>query len=421
MTKSLLLVMPDGTERELLIGKLDGAYSLLCVDSPEDCPAILREKSFSLSAVLVDLRLTGNTGYCFSEALPDNGPFSRLPLIGVAPDVTDEPAGWALERGFSEIIEPTLPQALLLRRIQNVIRAADSMSFPELERLLRALPANIFLKDAQGRYVFSTQHWHHLYHAEDPNWSIRGLTDLEIRKDKDNALKAMESDREIVRSGEGVNYLLQEKADGLVEYLELIKRPVRDERGAVTGIVALINNVTEQQLLKMELEKRAQVDMLTELLNKVTTQELIDMRIDGCRRKKTMGTLMMIDVDNFKSVNDTYGHVIGDRVLAELGRVFRTSFRGTDVAGRVGGDEFMLFIPELATREAAEALARRIKDQVTKAFAGSPVEGKITISIGAALFPEHGQSFEELYRAADKALYTVKRNGKADFHFYTEA
>ena len=129
---------------------------------------------------------------------------------------------------------------------------------------------------------------------------------------------------------------------------------------------------------------------------------------------------MMIDVDNFKSVNDTYGHVIGDRVLAELGRVFRTSFRGTDVAGRVGGDEFMLFIPELATREAAEALARRIKDQVTKTFVGSPVEGKITISIGAALFPEHGQSFEELYRAADKALYTVKRNGKADFRFYTE-
>ena len=187
MTKSLLLVMPDGTEREHLIGKLDGAYSLLCVDSPEDYPAILREKSFSLSAVLVDLRLTGNTGYCFSEALPDNGPFSRLPLIGVAPDVTDELAGWVLERGFSEIIEPTLPQALLLRRIQNVIRATDSMSFPELERLLRALPANIFLKDAQGRYVFSTQHWHHLYHAEDPNWSIRGLTDLEIKLLPDGA------------------------------------------------------------------------------------------------------------------------------------------------------------------------------------------------------------------------------------------
>ena len=420
MTESLLIVMPDGAERESLIEKLNGAYSLLCVENPEDCPAILREKRFSLSAVVVALPLTRDAASCFSETLLENSPFSRLPLIGVSSELTEGLACQAIERGFAEVIELTLPQALMLRRVRNAIRAADSISFPELEKMLRALPSNIFLKDTKGRYVFSTQHWHHLYNAEDPDWSIRGLTDLEIRKDKENALKAMEADRHIVESGEGVNYIIQEKADGLVEYLELIKRPVRDERGEVIGVVALINNVTEQELLKMELEKRAQVDMLTELLNKGTTQELINIRIDGCMRKKTMGTLLMMDVDNFKSVNDTYGHAVGDRVLAELGHILRTNFRGTDVAGRVGGDEFMLFIPELSTEEAAEALAQRIADQVAKAFQDSPVEGKITLSIGAAFFPTHGETFEALYRAADKALYTVKRNGKAAFRFYSE-
>ena len=417
----ILLIAEQPDIVKTFTGMLAPVYEVYCVGTPEAGMEILNAQHNAIVAVLVELAVARHSGFALSEWMKSFTSFSLIPMIAISDELPTSQDMDCIEHGYFDLITAYAPQPLVYKRIANAIRAKDSLSLVQLEKMLQQLPSCIFLKDTEGKYVFSTQIWHHLDTEGDPNWTIRGKTDLEIRKDKDNALKAMESDREIVRSGEGVNYILQEKADGLVEYLELIKRPVRDERGAVTGIVALINNVTAQQLLKMELEKRAQVDMLTELLNKVTTQELIDMRIDGCRRKKTMGTLMMIDVDNFKSVNDTYGHVIGDRVLAELGRVFRTSFRGTDVAGRVGGDEFMLFIPELATREAAEALARRIKDQVTKAFAGSPVEGKITISIGAALFPEHGQSFEELYRAADKALYTVKRNGKADFHFYTEA
>ena len=117
----------------------------------------------------------------------------------------------------------------------------------------------------------------------------------------------------------------------------------------------------------------------------------------------------MIDVDNFKTVNDRYGHAAGDRVLAEIGRVIRNSFRGADVAGRVGGDEFMVFVQDIDSPEAAVQLADRVRTQII-GIQGLP---EVTLSTGIALFPNHGKCFEELYKAADAALYQVKRSGKA--------
>ena len=109
------------------------------------------------------------------------------------------------------------------------------------------------------------------------------------------------------------------------------------------------------------------------------------------------------------------GHETGDRVLAEVGRVIRNSFRGADVAGRVGGDEFMIFVQDVDAEEAAQ-LAERISAQVGEL----PNLPDVTLSIGIALFPTHGKTFAELYRAADTALYRSKKGGKATYHVYAE-
>lgn len=415
--RTLLLVMPRGSEREELIEKLGGDYLLLLASGPEDSLALLEEKRFSISVVLLDLRLARADGYALGERLLRQEAYARLPLIGVSPDASEREALDCLRHGCLDVILPDTPRELLLRRIDNVIRAEDSISFHDMERMLRELPSNIFLKDAQGRYVFSTHFWHHLI-GQEGEASVRGKTDLELRKDKENARKAMESDRRILETGQGMDYVIEEKSDGMVEYLRLTKRPVFDEQGRPNGIIAIVSDVTEQELLRRELEKRAQIDHLTELLNKNTTEEIITMRLSDCRRRHLTGTLMMIDVDNFKAVNDSCGHTVGDMVLAQIGRVFRCSFRGTDVAGRVGGDEFMLFLPGLCGEEPTAALAQRIEEQVAQTFEGSRVEGRITLSIGAASYPVHGRDFAALYKAADAALYEVKNNGKAGFRLY---
>lgn len=414
MADSLLLIIPEGPTLDSVRAALDGDYQLVIATRWEDALAILQEQRRELTAILVDLVLGRQNGEDFAQELAGDDPFSLIPIIGVtngrpSPEDVD-----CLDRGIYDLLTAQTPGKLMLRRIRSAARAMDSISFHDIEKLLKALPSNIFLKDAEGRYVFCTHYWHHLNNANDPNWSIRGRTDLEIRKDRENALKAMEADRKILATGVGTDYIIQEHCDGIHEYLELIKRPVFDDSGKVTGIVALINDVTEKELLKLELEKRAQVDQLTELLNKATAQELIEMRLAAGNRSGKHGALMMIDVDNFKTVNDRYGHAAGDRVLAEIGRVIRNSFRGADVAGRVGGDEFMVFAQDIDSAEAALHLAERIDAQIGSV----PDLPDVSLSTGIALFPSHGKHFEELYNAADAALYQVKRSGKAACRLY---
>ena len=414
VTEKLLLIIPEGPTLEGIKAALGGACELLIAARWEDALAILHERRQELLAILLDLDFARETGEAFERELAGDDPFARLPIIGVTRARPTAEDAECLDRGIYDLLSPMTPPKLMLRRIRSAARAMDSISFHDIEKLLKALPSNIFLKDTEGRYVFCTHYWHHLYHADDPNWSIRGKTDLEIRKDRENALKAMEADRRIVATGVGTDYIIQERCDGGHEYLELIKRPVFDDSGKVTGIVALINDVTEKELLKLELEKRAQVDQLTELLNKSTTQELIEIRLSAGNKSGKHGALIMIDVDNFKTVNDQYGHAIGDRVLAETGRVIRNSFRGADVAGRVGGDEFMVFAQDVESPEAALHLAERVAAQIAR-LPGLP---DVTLSIGIALFPQHGRLFEELYKAADTALYQVKNGGKASCRLY---
>ena len=127
--------------------------------------------------------------------------------------------------------------------------------------------------------------------------------------------------------------------------------------------------------------------------------------------------LMMIDADHFKNVNDTFGHIAGDRVLATIGRLIQNIFRGRDVAGRIGGDEFVVFLRDIKSRDIAINLAERLQNEVLHAFSGD-LERCVSLSIGIAIYPEHGLKFEELYAAADKALYYVKEHGRASHHIY---
>ena len=415
MIDSLLLIIPEGSTLDSVRTALDKDYRLVIATQWEDALVVLREKRRELAAILVDLALGRENGEDFAHVLAGDDPFSLIPIIGVTDGRPSPEDVDCLDRGIYDLLTAQTPGKLMLRRIRSAARAMDSISFHDIEKLLKALPSNIFLKDAEGRYVFCTHYWHHLNNADDPNWSIRGKTDLEIRKDRENALKAMEADRRILATGVGTDYIIQEHCDGIHEYLELIKRPVFDDNGKITGIVALINDVTEKELLKLELEKRAQVDPLTELLNKSTTKELIEMRLAAGNRSGKHGALMMIDVDDFKTVNDRYGHAVGDHVLTEIARVIRNSFRGADVAGRVGGDEFMVFAQDIESEEAALHMAERVDTQI-----GSiPDLPDVSLSIGIAFFPSHGKSFEELYKAADAALYQVKRSGKAACRLYS--
>ncbi|MER2139233.1 MAG: diguanylate cyclase [Succiniclasticum sp.] len=410
----LVIVPPDALATEF-IEKLSNAFTVLTANSEDEGYQMLIRSTTDIAAVLLDLNLAQESNYSFVEKMSMDKLFTSIPVIALSPRLPNQEDIDCLKHGFSELLTPPNEWELLEKRINNAIRAKDSLTFNEIVRMLQQLPSNIFWKDTEGRYVFMTHYWRHIK-QDDPHWTLRGKTDIEIRKDKHNARIAMEADKKILATGQGTDYVIEENYEGVQEFLQLIKRPTYDEKGNVNGIIALINDVTKQQLLELELDKRSKTDSLTGLLNKGATEELIRMMLLNYYKDNNENSkcaLMMIDVDKFKNVNDTLGHAKGDKVLRAIGSIIKSTFKGMDVAGRTGGDEFMVFLRDIEKPDNAMHLAESIEKKTNRLILDEDIHTYVSVSIGISMFPEHGKTFDELYRAADKALYYAKNHGRA--------
>ena len=417
--KKILVIVPSSALAAEFIEKLSYAFSVITTDNEEEGYRILKDHTSEICAVLLDLNLARQSNFSFADKVRVDKLFTSIPVIALSPNLPTPEDMDCLAHGFSELLTPPNQQELIAKRINNTIRAKDSLTFSEIVKMLQQLPSNIFWKDAEGRYVFMTHYWRHLKH-DDPHWTLRGKTDMEIRKDKHNARIAMEADKKIVATGQGTDYIIEENYDGVQEFLQLIKRPTYDENGVINGIIALINDVTKQRLLELELEKRSKTDLLTGLQNKVATEELIRMMLSPHYLKEgTRCALLMIVVDKFKSINDNLGHAKGDQVLASLGSIIKSSFKGMDVAGRTGGDECIVFLRDIEKAENALLLAQRIEKQTNQLILRDDIRAFVSVSIGISLFPDHGKTFDYLYTAADKALYYVKNHGRAGWKMYS--
>ena len=166
------------------------------------------------------------------------------------------------------------------------------------------------------------------------------------------------------------------------------------------------------------LQEKADTDLLTGLTNKLATERKIKEYIS--KYPDSLAMLFVLDIDNFKKINDTMGHAFGDEVLRSLGSQIGAVFRLTDIIGRTGGDEFMIFLKFLKTDEDTLKEAQKLVSFFKDFVAGEYVKYSATASIGAAVFPAHGKDFESLYKAADKALYKAKKRGKNQLAFYDD-
>ncbi len=177
---------------------------------------------------------------------------------------------------------------------------------------------------------------------------------------------------------------------------------------------ALIKKVLSEYTKEMKIV--SQKDNLTGLWNR----SYLEQQVNSYLRKPTRrGTMFMLDIDNFKAVNDTYGHIIGDAVLVKFSKILMQMIRDEDIACRIGGDEFILFFRGNMKRQTAESKAREIIDAAECAFRDmNTLEAGAGISIGICVSPKDGSEFLTLYKNADRALYYVKQNGKSGFHFY---
>ena len=182
-------------------------------------------------------------------------------------------------------------------------------------------------------------------------------------------------------------------------------------------MIAYRQDITAEKEREAGMLKMAQNDPLTGILNKSATKAHICKILEETD-PAAAHALLMIDVDHFKQINDSYGHAVGDGVLREIAAKLRFHFREDDVCGRIGGDEFMVFLKDISGEE---WLNDKLERLVTYLHNDITIDGrayKISSSIGAVLYPEAGSDFDSLYRNADAALYLSKEHGRDRFTIY---
>ena len=181
-------------------------------------------------------------------------------------------------------------------------------------------------------------------------------------------------------------------------------------------LVKRINNTISYNKMIESLTEEATIDKLTGFLNKAAGTD----KVTHLSRYRA-GALMILDLDNFKLVNDLYGHDMGDRVLVAFSAIIKHNIRGEDVVCRIGGDEFMVFFIDMTQRDAIASLSGRLNDQFmkeTEVLLGHDHGLPLGISIGVALAPMHSNDYQMLFQYADSSLYKVKLNGKHGFDLY---
>ena len=180
-------------------------------------------------------------------------------------------------------------------------------------------------------------------------------------------------------------------------------------------LLYLVQNIEERKKNENKLKLEAERDPLTQLYNKMTTRSLIEECFE--KNPSAQHALIIIDIDNFKTINDTRGHAVGDQILLAFANELSRNFRETDILGRAGGDEFVLLIKNIQSI----ALVCDKLQQLTSAFKKYGIDngfpGRLSTSIGVAIFGKDGSTYEELFKRADAALYEAKRNGKDQYKF----
>ena len=192
--------------------------------------------------------------------------------------------------------------------------------------------------------------------------------------------------------------------DGIEHWLRVTVDPVEDASGRVAHTVGKIEVIDEERREKDQLVARAERDSLTGLLNSETTRLRIGQQLDALAGGER-GALLVVDVDCFKDVNDTHGHLVGDLVLADIARILRENFRIGDVVGRLGGDEFMVYLDRVGSTDVVLGKCDRLRRAVERhEYPGT--DCRVTISVGVVL-AHAGDTFDDLYGRADEALYAA--------------
>ena len=269
----------------------------------------------------------------------------------------------------------------------------------------------IFVKDLNLIYLDASQAFVELVGRSSPD-ELVGKTDYELFSDRALADRYVQDDRRVIETGEPILDMIEPippLEPGVPRFSSTSKYPYADETGHIAGIYGVGRDLDETKHRHYELIKAAETDSMTTLLNHDATVRLISGALAKCG---DMSALFMIDIDNFKNINDQFGHQTGDEVITEVAAAIKNTFRDSDIVGRIGGDEFMVLMRNTSSLSVIRKKASDLINALQYDLSREEGVIELTGSIGISICRDGDKSFEQLYSEADSALYKAKAQGK---------
>ena len=376
-------------------------------------------------AILLDLYLPDSEGLLTLEAVQAAAP--RTPIMVISGSEDEATARSAVKWGAREYaIKGRLEVRPFSRTVQNLIdrKITDDALYAEKERAevtLNSIGDAVLCTDTSGRVTYlnlmaeKMTGWSRDEAAGHPAGDVLQLIDGTTRTPLPDRLNAA---------------IIHDKAVALTSNCILVRRdgfesaigdtiaPIHDRSGVVMGAVIVFHDISEARALALKMSHLAQHDYLTDLPNRALFNDRLTQAIAMARRYQRQLAVLFVDCDNFKDINDSLGHGIGDLLLQSVAKRLTAASRTSDTVSRQGGDEFVILLSELNHADDAALYARKIITALASPHRIGQHDLHLTASIGVAIYPADGRNAETLIKSADTALYEAKEVGGNTWRAY---
>jgi len=251
-----------------------------------------------------------------------------------------------------------------------------------------------------------------------PSHDVVGNTPRMFRSGRQDAAFYRDMWRQIETTGNWRGEIWDRRQDGQDLPLWASVSAVRDPQGAVTNYFAILSDITDRKRNEERIQYLAYYDALTGLPNRSLFYRLVDQALAAAQRNQQHGALLFVDLNRFKPINDTLGHGVGDMLLQQIGGRLRAALRQEDVVARLGGDEFVVALFDIARRDHAAVVARKLLAAFVAPFVVDGRELRLGASVGISVYPEDGEDTDTLLRQADIAMYRAKQGEQDGYVFY---
>lgn len=411
--------------QDALEGAPGGSFEVEWVGRLSDGIVLLQKRQSSV--VILDLSLPDSRGIDSFNRVSMVAP--RVPVLILSGPTEERAAKEAVLRGAQDYLpRDRLDGYSLPRAVHTVMAlkiAADALigDRERAEVTLNSIGDAVLSTDIDGKISYlntvaerMTGWGREEAHGKPLSEVFRVINKNTGETARDPLEFALQQDRTV---GLTTNTMLVRR-DGLESAIEDSAAPIRDHEGRVVGAVIVFRDVGEAQALARKMARVAQHDFLTELPNRLLLNDRLIQAIGMAQRHRKKLAVLFVDLDNFKSINDSRGHATGDAVLQAVAKRLREALRGTDTVSRQGGDEFLILLPEIKSAKDPERLAKKILIALAEPLLVGGSAVSITASIGISIFPGHSQDPEGLVRCADIAMYKAKQSGGGRYFVFSE-